>query len=248
MLDEFAGNGAESAGFPDHPHRGFETVSYLLEGHFIHEDFTGRKGFLYPGDLQWMTAGRGIMHSEMPGNEPTRGLQLWVNLKSTDKMVEPEYQELVSNDIPIAEKNGVKVKVIAGESFGVKSEVRTRTPTYYLDFELAENSEETVQEVPEGWTTFVYVLEGKVDFSGKTVKAHHTAVFGGGDCINFSNADTGTSRFVMISGEPIGEPIVQHGPFVMNTEEEIEQAITDYQRGQNGFEKVRTWRSDHGNK
>jgi len=248
MLDEFAGNGAEGAGFPDHPHRGFETVSYLLEGHFIHEDFTGRKGFLYPGDLQWMTAGRGIMHSEMPGNEPTRGLQLWVNLKSTDKMVEPEYQELVSNDIPIAEKNGVKVKVIAGESFGVKSEVRTRTPTYYLDFELAENSEETVQEVPEGWTTFVYVLEGKVDFSGKTVKAHHTAVFGGGDCIKFSNADTGTSRFVMISGEPIGEPIVQHGPFVMNTEEEIEQAITDYQRGQNGFEKVKTWRSDHGNK
>jgi len=248
MLDEFAGNGAEGAGFPDHPHRGFETVSYLLEGHFIHEDFTGRKGFLYPGDLQWMTAGRGIMHSEMPGNEPTRGLQLWVNLKSKDKMVEPEYQELVSNDIPIAEKNGVKVKVIAGESFGVKSEVRTRTPTYYLDFELAENSEETVQEVPEGWTTFVYVLEGKVDFSGKTVKAHHTAVFGGGDCIKFSNADTGTSRFVMISGEPIGEPIVQHGPFVMNTEEEIEQAITDYQRGQNGFEKVKTWRSDHGNK
>ena len=248
LFDEFAGNGAEGAGFPDHPHRGFETVSYLLEGHFIHEDFTGRKGFLYPGDLQWMTAGRGIMHSEMPGNEPTRGLQLWVNLKSEDKMVEPEYQELVSNDIPIVEKNGVKVKVIAGKSFGVISEVRTRTPTYYLDFELAKNSEETVQEVPEGWTTFVYILEGEVNFSGETVKAHHTAVFGGGDCIKFSNADTRSSRFIMISGEPIGEPIVQHGPFVMNTEEEIEQAITDYQRGQNGFEKVRTWKSDHGNK
>ena len=248
LFDEFSGNGAEGAGFPDHPHRGFETVSYLLEGHFIHEDFTGRKGFLYPGDLQWMTAGRGIMHSEMPGNEPTRGLQLWVNLKSEDKMVEPEYQELVSNDIPIVEKNGVKVKVIAGKSFGVSSEVRTRTPTYYLDFELAENSEETVQEVPEGWTTFVYILEGRVNFSGETVKAHHTAVFGGGDCIKFSNAGTQSSRFIMISGEPIGEPIVQHGPFVMNTEEEIEQAITDYQRGQNGFEKVRTWKSDHGNK
>merc|ERR1711976_584262 len=189
MLDEFAGNGAEGAGFPDHPHRGFETVSYLLEGHFIHEDFTGRKGFLYPGDLQWMTAGKGIMHSEMPGNEPTRGLQLWVNLESKHKMVEPEYQELVSKDIPVVKKDGVKVKVIAGESFGVKSQVRTRTPTYYLDFNLDKTSKNDVtQQVPLGWTTFVYVFEGKINFGGKIVNAHHTVVFEDGECIKFSNA------------------------------------------------------------
>merc|ERR1712150_94061 len=148
--------------------------------------------------------------------------------------------------------NGVKVKVIAGESFGIKSEVRTRTPTFYLVFNLdgVENgavADETIQEVPAGWTTFVYILEGKVNFSGKTVNAHHTAVFADGDCIKFSNVNRGNSRFVLISGQPIGEPIVQHGPFVMNTENEIRQAFMDYRNGQNGFEKVKTWKSEHGN-
>ena len=136
LLDEFEGSGAEGAGFPDHPHRGFETVSYLLEGEFTHEDFAGNKGVLRPGDLQWMTAGRGIVHSEMPGWDRTRGLQLWVNLAAEHKMVEPAYQELTSDQIPVASAGGVTAKVIAGKCMGVTSEVRTRTPTYFLDFTL----------------------------------------------------------------------------------------------------------------
>ena len=253
LLDEFEGNADDGAGFPDHPHRGFETVSYLLEGQFVHEDFTGRKGFMGPGDLQWMTAGRGIVHSEMPGNCLTRGLQLWVNLKQKDKMVEPAYQEHISADIPTKTEDGVTVKVIAGESMGLKSEVRTRTPTYYLDFKLNSTSENVnlpyKQYIPPGWTTFVYVLNGKVYFGDQEVAAHNTAVFSKEEeMIEFRNALKEPAHFVLISGEPINEPIFQHGPFVMNSEDEIRQAIRDYQNCQNGFEPARTWKSQEGNK
>jgi len=253
LLDEFQGNANDGSGFPDHPHRGFETVSYLLEGKFIHEDFTGRKGEMGPGDLQWMTAGKGIIHSEMPGNCLTRGLQLWVNLRKVDKMVEPSYQEHRAEDIPSATKNGVTVKVIAGESMGVKSMVRTRTPTYYLDFKLAPSKDKAclpfIQYIPSGWTTFAYVLEGKVSFGDRIISAHHTAVFSSEeDKIEFKNPSEVTAHFVLISGEPINEPIFQHGPFVMNSEKEIREAIFDYQNCQNGFEHARTWKSEEGNK
>jgi len=253
MLDEFQGNADDGAGFPDHPHRGFETVSYLLEGRFIHEDFTGRKGQMGPGDLQWMTAGRGIVHSEMPGNCLTRGLQLWVNLQRKDKMVEPSYQEHLSENIPTKTKDNMTVKVIAGESMGVKSDVRTRTPTYYLDFRLHQTNDEEnkpfIQSVPPGWTTFVYILEGKVLFGDNAVPAHNTAVFSPEeDQITFRNGSKQAAHFVLISGEPINEPIFQHGPFVMNSEEEIRQAIQDYRNCQNGFEPARYWKSQEGNK
>lgn len=248
MLDEFSGNAKDGAGFPDHPHRGFETVSYLLEGEFTHEDFCGHKGTLKAGDLQWMTAGKGVVHSEMPGFVDTRGLQLWVNLKKEFKMVEPSYQELQSEDIPKAQENGVQVKVIAGEAMNIKSPVRTRTPTYYLDFELDAGSSHT-QQVPEGWTTFIYTLEGEISFSSTTIQAHHTVVFSKqGDSLQFTNDKSQKARFVLISGEPINEPIVQHGPFVMNTQKEIAQAIRDYQEGTNGFEKAHDWKSIEGNK
>jgi len=248
LLDEFQGNANDGAGFPDHPHRGFETVSYLLEGKFVHEDFTRRRGEMGPGDLQWMTAGRGIVHSEMPGNCLTRGLQLWVNLRKVDKMVEPDYQEHRADDIPSATKDGVTVKVIAGESMGVKSMVRTRTPTYYLDFKLAPASQPFIQNIPSGWTTFVYVLEGKVLFGDQIVRSHHTAVFSSEEEENeITNPVEETAHFVLISGEPINEPIFQHGPFVMNSEKEIRRAIIDYQNCQNGFEHARTWKSEEGN-
>jgi len=251
MLDEFAGNANDGAGFPDHPHRGFETVSYLLEGLFVHEDFLGNKGLLKAGGLQWMTAGKGVIHSEMPGPVDTRGLQLWVNLKKEFKMVDPSYQELEAKDIPVGETNGVHVKVIAGESMGIKSPVRTLTPTYYLDFTLKPGTS-YCQAVPQGWTTFLYTLEGEIKLgSDKKVKVKpgHTVVLSKNDeIVQFENANESEARFVLISGQPLNEPIVQHGPFVMNTKEEIAQTFRDYQEGKNGFEKAHEWRSREGNR
>jgi len=249
MLDEFEGSAKDGGGFPDHPHRGFETVSYLLEGEFTHEDFAGNHGVLKAGDLQWMTAGRGIVHSEMPGWERTRGLQLWVNLAKEFKMVEPSYQELLSTEIPSATTDGVTVKVIAGSSMGIKSAVRTRTPTFYLDFKFVPGTKFT-QDVPDGWTCFAYILAGNFKFGGsKSVDAHNTVLFNtDGDGIEMENDGQTEGHLVLIAGRPIGEKVVQHGPFVMNSREEIEQAFEDYKLGKNGFEKVKTWKSIEGNK
>eukprot|EP00299_Pterocystis_sp_00344_P016649 c8355_g2_i2.p1 GENE.c8355_g2_i2~~c8355_g2_i2.p1 ORF type:complete len:246 (+),score=59.01 c8355_g2_i2:251-988(+) len=179
MLDEF--KGGKPAGFPDHPHRGFETVSYMLptsEGIFLHEDFEGHKGTLGPGDLQWMTAGRGIVHAEMPGNDKiAHGLQLWVNLSSKDKMCEPAYQELPASSVPVTTVEGVTARVIAGEALGVVSPVYTRTPTSYLHFEMEPNSR-LQQPIPEAWNAFAYVLSGSGTFGqgsqAKVSDAHHT--------------------------------------------------------------------------
>ncbi|XP_053562052.1 pirin isoform X1 [Bombina bombina] len=251
LFDEF--KGGKPAGFPDHPHRGFETVSYLLEGgSMAHEDFCGHVGRLNPGDLQWMTAGRGIVHAEMPcTDEPAHGLQLWVNLRSTDKMIPPQYQELKSSEIPKPSKDGVTVAVISGESMGIKSKVYTRTPTLYLDFKLKKGAKHT-QEIPKGWTAFIYTLSGFVYVgppeAQQKIEAHHTAVLDDGEHARFENKDEELSHFVLVAGEPIKEPVVQHGPFVMNTKEEINQTIADYNFGRNGFEGAHTWKSKIGNK
>ncbi|XP_043929010.1 pirin isoform X2 [Protopterus annectens] len=245
MLDEF--KVAKPAGFPDHPHRGFETVTYLLKGCSLHEDSCGHAGTLNAGDLQWMTAGRGVIHAEMPGSdEPGHGLQLWINLRSSDKMVEPQYQELKNKEVPKPSKNGVTVAVISGEALGVKSKVYTRTPTIYLDFKL-EKGAKHVQPVPKEWTAFIYILSGLVhigsDAEQQKVEPHHTAVLSDGEMVQVENKDSEVAHFVLIAGEPIKEPIVQHGPFVMNTQEEISQAIADFHNGQNGFERAHTWKS-----
>eukprot|EP00126_Sphaerothecum_destruens_P014043 Sdes_comp24085_c0_seq1m22143 len=157
MLDEF--QSSDAAGFPDHPHRGFETVTYMLEGTFCHEDFNGHKFEISSGDLQWMTAGKGIVHCEVPKQDGKmkRGLQLWVNLRSTDKMCEPNFQELLAKNIPKITRGGVTAIVIAGEAFGVKSPVYTKTPTMFLDFFMKPNSELN-QDIPAGWNGFVYTL------------------------------------------------------------------------------------------
>ncbi|KAI4830903.1 hypothetical protein KUCAC02_002504 [Chaenocephalus aceratus] len=235
MLDEF--RVSKPAGFPDHPHRGFETVTYVLGGITAHEDFCGHSGRLKAGDLQWMTAGRGVVHAEMPvSEEPVVGLQLWVNLPSRDKMVEPAYQELKGSQIPKRSKRGVTVA----------SKVNTRTPTLYLDFKMQTDALH-VQPVPSGWTTFIYTLSGSIhvgpDEEQQKVEPHHTIVFADGDCVKVQNKGSEVSHFVLIAGEPIKEPVVQHGPFVMTTEEEITQAIKDYQTGRNGFERAVNWRS-----
>ncbi|XP_010241770.1 PREDICTED: pirin-like protein [Nelumbo nucifera] len=244
MLDEFSVSAP--AGFPDHPHRGFETVTYMLQGAFTHQDFAGHKGTIRTGDVQWMTAGRGIIHSEMPvGEGSQKGLQLWINLSSKDKMIEPRYQELVKEDIKRAEKDGVEVRVIAGESMGVKSPVYTRTPTMYLDFTLKPGAH-MKQSIPESWNSFVYVIEGEGVFgslNSSPASAHHVLVLGPGDVINVWNKSANPLRFVLIGGQPINEPVVQYGPFVMNTQDEIDQTIEDYHFCKNGFENAKHWKS-----
>uniref|UniRef100_A0A8C8SJE2 Pirin n=1 Tax=Pelusios castaneus TaxID=367368 RepID=A0A8C8SJE2_9SAUR len=250
LLDEF--KGGKPAGFPDHPHRGFETVTYLLDGgSMAHEDFCGHAGKLDPGDLQWMTAGRGIVHAEMLcSEEPAHALQLWVNLKSSEKMVEPQYQELKNKDIPKPSKNGVTVSVISGEALGVKSKVFTRTPTLYLDFKLDKGAKH-IQPVPKGWTSFIYTLSGNLyvgsNDAQQKIEPHHTAMLDDGDCVQLENKDPERNHFVLIAGEPIKESVVQYGPFVMNTQEEIKQAIDDYKNAKAGFERAATWKSKIGN-
>ncbi|XP_027127568.2 pirin-like protein isoform X1 [Coffea arabica] len=243
-LDEFSVSAP--GGFPDHPHRGFETVTYMLQGAVTHEDFKGHKGTIKEGDLQWMTAGRGIVHSEMPAAQGTqRGLQLWINLCSRNKMVEPRYQEMMSKDIAEAAKDGVKVRVIAGEAMGITSPVYTRTPTMFLDFTLKPGAH-LQQPVPASWNAFVYVLEGEGTFShsrSSPVTAHNLLLLGSGDGLEAWNKSSKPLRFVLVGGEPLGEPVVQFGPFVMNTQEEIDQTIEDFENCTNGFESARHWRS-----
>ncbi|KAL0674536.1 hypothetical protein Bca4012_002517 [Brassica carinata] len=220
------------------------------EGGITHQDFKGHKGTIYAGDVQWMTAGRGIIHSEMPEEEVNKGLQLWINLSSSEKMIEPNYQELSSSDIPKAEQNGVEVKVIAGESMGIQSPVYTRTPTMFLDFILHPGAQ-FHQNVPESWNAFAYVLEsgegGAVFGSSNSspVSAHNVVVFGqGNDGVSVWNKSSSKKlRFVLIAGEPIGEPVVQYGPFVMNTQAEIDMTIEDYHYSKNGFEMAKYWKS-----
>ncbi|KAI3880328.1 hypothetical protein MKX03_011061 [Papaver bracteatum] len=244
MLDEFYVS--PPAGFPDHPHRGFETVTYMLEGAFSHQDFSGHKGTIKTGDVQWMTAGRGIIHSEMPAGEGIqRGLQLWINLASKDKMIEPRYQDIQSKDIERAEKDGVEVRIIAGESMGIRSPVYTRTPTMYLDFTLKSGAQ-LHQSIPESWNAFVYVIEGEGIFgstNSSPITAHHTLVLGSGDGLSVYNKSGNSLRFVLIGGQPLNEPVVQYGPFVMNTQAEIDQTFEDYRYSKNGFEKAKYWKS-----
>jgi len=247
MLDEF--KLGEPAGFPDHPHRGFETVTYILpgsEGTVCHEDFVGHKGTIGGGDLQWMTAGRGIIHSEMPGNgKIAHGLQLWVNLEKKEKLCAPAYQELKQQDIPTVKEDGVTAIVIAGKALGVESKVYTRTPTHYLHFKM-EPSKTLNQPIPKGWNSFIYTLSGVGIFGGTKSDAHHTLVLNqDGDGLTVKSTDTPLD-FVLLAGRPIKESIVQHGPFVMNTKEEIYQAMKDYQSGKNGFEKAPGWYSQIG--
>ncbi|XP_040378810.1 pirin-like protein isoform X2 [Oryza brachyantha] len=244
MLDEFSVS--KPAGFPDHPHRGFETVTYMLDGAFTHQDFAGHKGTIRTGDVQWMTAGRGIVHSEMPAADGVqKGLQLWINLSSKDKMIEPRYQELQSKDISCAEKDGVEVRIIAGEAFGVRSPVYTRTPTMYMDFTMQPGSQ-LHQPIPEGWNAFVYIIDGEGVFGREKAPpatAHHCLVLGPGDGLSVWNKSGKPLRFALVGGQPLNEPVVQHGPFVMNTRAEIQQAMEDYYYGRNGFEKARHWSS-----
>ncbi|HEX5613297.1 MAG TPA: pirin family protein [Burkholderiales bacterium] len=236
MLDEFSSENADDyiAGFPAHPHRGFETVTYLLDGHMLHEDHLGHRGDLKSGAVQWMTAGRGIIHSEMPQQEKgrMRGFQLWLNLPAKEKMKPAGYRDLQPEEIPVVQlPGGGRVKVIAGTFGTTAGPIRglTTDPTY-LDVELRPN-ESFSHAVNSSHSAFVYPFEGGLSISGRELTTQNAGVLAGGDRIELEALAQG-ARFLLLAGRPLGEPIVQYGPFVMNTREEIEQAVRDYQSGE----------------
>lgn len=246
LLDEmgpFDISAGEAKGAPDHPHRGFETVTYMIDGIFEHKDSQGHSGKIKTGDVQWMTAGSGIIHSEMPEKEffqkggTLHGFQLWVNLPKKDKMMNPRYQDLPSDKIPIAQKDGVKVKVIAGESMGEKSVIETRTPIMYLHFTIQPNAK-VVQTIPQNHNAFAYVINGEGLFGDKQISAHKEQVVlfeqNGNEITIKASDETSPLDVLVIAGIPLGEPVVRYGPFVMNTEDEITQAILDYNTGKMG--------------
>ncbi|MEW5301476.1 MAG: hypothetical protein WDW36_004335 [Sanguina aurantia] len=232
MLDELHLPAAAAfAGFPNHPHRGFETCSIMLEGEMEHKDSCGNKGVIGPGGVQWMTAGRGIIHSEMPkgttGN--MHGFQLWINLPAKDKLCKPRYQDYQASDIPVATSGGVSVRVMAGECMGTSGPIKMRNPGTLLDVRL-EAGASFSHRVSSEWSGFVYVYTGGGVVCGSKAVAQHAMVMGAGDMVEAVASDSGM-RFLLIAGRPINEPIVQHGPFVMNTQDEIQQAFADYQSG-----------------
>jgi quercetin 2,3-dioxygenase len=232
----------QAVGAPDHPHRGFETVSYLLEGEVEHQDSAGHRGYIGAGGVQWMTAGQGIVHSEMPSRRiqeqggRVHGFQLWVNLPARDKMMEPRYQEVSAASIPKAQTpDGLaKVAVIAGQALGVSAVIKTRTPVAYHDWSLQPGASVSV-ELPESFHGFAFVFSGEAQLgvAQQTINDGQCAVFLGGGPLLLSTKDS-SARLLVIAGEPLGEPVARYGPFVMNTEAEIKQAFLDYQAGRLG--------------
>ena len=234
MLDEFSSENPDDyvAGFPDHPHRGFETVTYMLDGHMLHQDHLGNKGNLKSGGVQWMTAGRGIIHSEMPQQESgrMRGFQLWINLPSREKMKPAGYRDLQASDIPEVEIPGGKVKLIAGSFGGTAAPVSGgSTDPLYLDVHLEAGATFT-QPIKDGYNAFVYPYEGDISIGDQVLESRNAGVLSQ-DGELLVKANEKSARFILLAAKPIGEPVVQYGPFVMNTREEIEQAIRDYQSG-----------------
>jgi quercetin 2,3-dioxygenase len=236
----------EAKGAPDHPHRGFETVTYLLSGEMEHKDSRGHAGRLTPGDVQWMTAGAGVVHSEMPSAEFQRtggrmhGFQLWVNLPQRDKMTKPRYQEIPRSRIPqAASADGlVTVRVIAGEAMGQQAVIETHTPIVYLHYSI-EPGGVVEQRVPAEYNTFAYVIDGAGLFGSEQERADdgQMVMFAqDGDTIRIENPAFATERLdlLLIAGVPLNEPVARYGPFVMNTEREIRQAFEDYVRGRMG--------------
>lgn len=228
----------QAKGAPDHPHRGFETVTYLLSGEMEHRDAAGNAGRLRPGDVQWMTAGAGVVHSEMPSVAFQRsggrmhGFQLWVNLPRRDKMMPPRYQEISGESIPTVSKDGVTVRVIAGQSLGASAVIDTRTPIFYFDVTLQAGAE-LVQDVPTEYNAFAYLVEGDVEIEGRRVSRAEMAILDrDGDRVRIASPER--ARLLLIGGAPLGEPVARYGPFVMNTPGEIRQAMLDYQAGKMG--------------
>jgi quercetin 2,3-dioxygenase len=235
MLDAFGSDAADDyiAGFPDHPHRGFETVTYMLHGKMRHRDSAGHEGLLRDGGVQWMNAGRGVIHSELPEQSEGRmeGFQLWLNLPARDKLREPWYRDIQSADVPEWHGTGVTARVIAGTSHGVAGAVqREGTEPLYLDLHLAPGAR-FEQPLPSAHNAFVYVYRGALQIGDTPVPVQRMAILAnGGDGIALQGGSEG-GRAILVAGRPLKEPIVQYGPFVMNTQQEIFQAVEDFRAG-----------------
>ena len=228
----------EAKGFPDHPHRGFETVTYLLAGEFEHRDSFGHHGVLKAGDVQWMTAGSGLVHSETPGRSVKEnggrleGFQLWINLPKADKMKPPAYQEFGAAQIPAVTRDGVEAKVIAGEALGLDGAVSTHIPIQFVHFKLVEGAALT-HRVPSELNAMLYAIQGKLDVDGTAVPRFHLAALGNdGDEVQVRASEK--SEFLLLAAKPIREPVFRYGPFVMNTKQELQQAFEDYRSGKMG--------------
>ncbi|KAM6500562.1 RmlC-like cupin domain containing protein [Amanita muscaria] len=256
LLDHF--HISQGAGFPDHPHRGQATVTYMLEGSSKHEDSAGHKGTIETGGVQWMCAGRGIIHAEMPVHEKNapepRGMQLWIDLPKQHKMVEPSYQELGPDEIPTAYPEGsdgpVKIKIISGKSHGVESPVRPLGGCWYFHT-IFRDEASVFQDLPFGWTGFIYILKGAISVGSDPTRheAFHTLVLSSDENqtgVSVTALEKGT-EYVLIAGKPLDQTVFQYGPFVMTTREEIIGTLEDYRIGKNGFEKAHTWKSVIGN-
>ncbi len=239
MLDEFGTDQPEDylAGFPSHPHRGFETVTYMLDGRMRHKDNHGHEGLLTPGSVQWMTAGRGLVHSEMPEQESgrMRGFQLWINLPARDKMTAPKYQEYAPDRIPVTTPaSGVTVKVIAGTVDGVAGPIaQPATEPVYLDIALAPGASWSF-DLPAGHNAFAYAYEGAATVGegddARALETQELAVLGGGERL-LLRAGQQALRMILVAGRPLREPVAKYGPFVMNTKQELMQAFVDFQEG-----------------
>ena len=253
LLDEMGPNitkPGEALGAPWHPHRGFETVTYLLDGRMQHEDSAGNRGELNPGDVQWMTAGRGIIHSELPHEEfqkiggRTHGFQIWVNLPKEHKMMEPRYQELAASESPTIERDRVWARVIAGECMGISSSIDTVIPISLIHVKMGANTE-LVQQLDSELNSMIYVFSGKVTIDNEELVKNSPKIFGLGVKQEVGDGELGilsegsviklksneSSEFLILAGPELNEPISRYGPFVMNTREEVEQAFLDYQNG-----------------
>lgn len=237
MLDEFRSDNPDDyiAGFPDHPHRGFQTVTYMLDGRMRHRDSHGNEGLLGPGGVQWMNAGRGLVHSELPEQADglMHGFQLWINLPAARKMSEPGYRDIPASEIPVTTvASGVTIKVIAGEAVGLRGAVQEAdTEPLYLDIELPAGATHSVP-LPPSHNAFVYVYAGEVTIGGRTVGEQRLAVLGNDPAADGVTLSTVSgARVLVLAGRPLGEPIAQWGPFVMNSRSEVEQAIDDFRNG-----------------
>lgn len=257
MMDHF--NVRLPGGFPDHPHRGFETVTYMFQGNFYHEDFKGHKGKIGPGDVQWMTAGKGIMHAEIPASreEYSNGIQLWINLNKENKMCEPKYQEFTADTIPkipLDDKNKEDtksyIKVVSGEFNGISGPVKSITSVHYYDVYLEANKKVSIKVNKGKVNCFIYVHRGNsINVLGKEIKLHQASkVMKNSDEEEYLEFSTGNNKevtgFLVMLGHPLEEPVKQYGPFVMNNSQQIEQTFMDYQMGKNGFEGASEWESE----
>jgi len=235
MLDHFSSDDPDDyiAGFPDHPHRGFITLTYMLDGHMLHRDSMGNQGDLVAGAAQWMKAASGVIHSEMPQQTAglMRGFQLWINLPAKEKMTEPAYQEFSPDAIPVYVGQAEQVRVLLGEYQNVRGPIDDPfTQVQYLDVALTPGQPHLITAFPSALQAFIYVFEGDAMLASTHLPQHTFAVLSQGDELELTTGGNG-ARFILVAGRPLAEPIVQYGPFVMNTNQEVHQAMADYRDG-----------------